>query len=119
MVELVWNRLSVRLWTMFYRLAMGVPALPYKLDGVAKDMWRVLESLVLNPRGEPPMMFRQGICGSGAVENPSVPCSLMSISVCLVHSNPLSWDSASVLSRRGVVSRIGNPGGVAYSPPYA
>ena len=106
-------------WAMFCRSAMGVPALPYKLVGPAKETWRVLGSLVLRPRWEPAIPLRAGVCGSGAVEHPSMRCSLMSISMFLVPSNPLSWDSVSVLSRRGVVSRTGNPGGAAYSPPYA
>ena len=80
---------------MFWGSIMGVDDPPYSLDGPATVTLRLLGSLELMVRGR----------SFGA--HPSMPRSFMSISLALDPSIPLSWDSTSVLSYRGVVSRMG------------
>ena len=103
---------------MFCGSSKGVLDLPYKLDGPAIDTLRTLGSLELGRRWEsaPPLCARGW--GPLAAEHPSTPWSFISISALPEHPIPLSWDSTSVLSKRGVVSRVWKSD-VEYSPPYA
>ena len=89
---------SMAMLAMFSGSIIGVDVIPYKLLGPATATLRVLGSLGVGLSG-----------GLGAVQ-PSAPCSLTSISSLLAPPIPLSWDSASVPSNRGVVSRISKSG---------
>ena len=84
---------------MFIGSAIGVAVLPYRLAGLARETWRRLGSLALSFTGGPPDLDGWGKGGPLKTGGMSVdmgssacpiPCSLMSISVVLACSNPLS-----------------------------
>ena len=110
---------AARVLAMFCRWRIGVYDPPYKLDEPATDTLCSLGSLVLGQRWGSVLPIHAGNWGSVVAEHPSMPWSFMSISVILEPPIPLSWDSTPVLSKRGVVSRIGKPGALEYSLSYA
>ena len=112
------NKASEHPWAIFCGSDIGVSAFLYNIVGIARDIWRVLGSLVLSLCGGPAIMFCPGRCRSGAVKHPLTPCSLMSMSVVLTHPNSLYCYSASALSKRRPVSRITNPGDAPASRSY-
>ena len=62
---------------MFCRSSIGVPDLPYKLDGPATDTLRTLWSLELGRRWESIPPLRAGAWGPSAAEHPLMPWSFM------------------------------------------
>ena len=101
-----WN-MSELPCAMFNGSAIGVAVFPYRMAGLAREAWRRLGFLELSFTGSP---FDLGQWGEGsslkfwprAVNLGSsglpIPCSLMSTSVVLACSKPLSFDSTSPLS---------------------